>query len=52
MHGKRKMEWVPESLVRQIERRMKEIHANTRVEAMEQIAEDLDKMIIKRRNKI
>lgn len=50
MRGKKKHEWVPESLVKQIEKRME--NANTRVEAMEQIARELDRIIIKKRKKI
>lgn len=52
MRGKRKQEWVPESLVKQIERKMKERNFETRVQAMEEIAKELDRIIIKRRNKL
>lgn len=48
---KRKYEYVPESLVRHIDREMKEINAETRIEAMEQIARELDRMVIKRRRR-
>lgn len=51
MRGKRKQEWIPESLVNHIEREMREMKAETRVEAMEHIARELDRMVIKRRRR-
>ena len=47
----RKYEYIPNSLVQQIERKMKEINASTRVQAMEEIAKDLENRIIKRRKR-
>ena len=46
---KRKMEYAPDSLVRHIERTMKEKHFEQRVDAMDYIAEELDRVIRKRR---
>lgn len=46
---KRKYEYVPDSLVRHIDRIRKEINAETRIEAMEQIAKELDRIVIRRR---
>lgn len=54
MHGKqRKIEYVPGSLVRHIDRELKEMNDTnaTRVEAMEHIARELDRIIIRRRRK-
>jgi hypothetical protein len=46
----RKNQYVPDSLLKHIERELKEIQKQnpTRVEAMENIARELDEMIIKR----
>ena len=46
---RRKHEYVPDSLVRHIESRMKELNLPTRVESMEEIARELDKLVIKKR---
>ena len=46
----RKREYVPKSLVKQIEMEMENINAKTRIEAMESIARKLDEMVIKKRS--
>jgi DNA topoisomerase IA len=50
----RKYEYCPESLVKHIERELKEINKEnpTRIEAMEKIAEELDKLVIKRNRRL
>lgn len=55
MHGKkRKQEWIPESLVKHIERELGEINRQhpTRVEAMERIARKLDELVIKKKRRM
>ena len=53
MRGNKKHEWVPYSLVKHIERKMKEIDKQhpTRIEAMNMIAKELDTFVIKKRRK-
>ena len=46
----RKREYLPKSLVKQIEKEMRNINATTRIEAMESIARKLDEIVIKKRN--
>ena len=55
MRGKiRRRIYAPDSLVKHIERELKEIKKEnpTKIDAMEKIAKELDELVIKRRRKL